>query len=205
MCIRDRADSDHAAGKPFFLQLMTTSNHRPYTYPDGRIDIASGEGREGAVKYTDYAIGQFLAQARSKPWFDDTLFVFVADHTAGSAGREDLPVANYQIPLFIYSPRYVKPAQYTDVASQIDVAPTLLGLLNLDYVSTFFGRNLLRADHAPGRALLGNYQHLGLFDGQNLSLIHIWSLEHQVDDQAVAALTLLAVVTLDVHVDAFQR
>lgn len=85
------ADSDHAAGQPFFLLLMTTSNHRPYTYPDGRIDIKSGAGREGAVKYTDYAIGQFLADARSKPWFDDTLFVFVADHTAGSAGREDLP------------------------------------------------------------------------------------------------------------------
>ena len=165
------ADADSAAGKPFFLQLMTTSNHRPYTYPDGRIDIASGEGREGAVKYTDYAIGQFLAQARSKPWFDNTLFVFVADHTAGSAGQEDLPVANYHIPLFVYSPKHIKPAEYTDVASQIDVAPTLLGLLNLDYVSTFFGRNLLRADHAPGRALLGNYQHLGLFDGQNLAIL----------------------------------
>ncbi|WP_296272308.1 LTA synthase family protein [Pseudomonas sp. UBA6323] len=165
------ADADHAAGKPFLLQLMTTSNHRPYTYPDGRIDIASGEGREGAVKYTDYAIGQFLAEARSKPWFDQTLFVFVADHTAGSAGREDLPVANYHIPLFIYAPKYVKPAEYADVASQIDVAPTLLGLLNLDYVSTFFGRNLLRADHPAGRALLGNYQHLGLFDGKDLAIL----------------------------------
>lgn len=165
------ADSDHAAGKPFFLQLMTTSNHRPYTYPDGRIDIASGQGREGAVKYTDHAIGQFLAEARSKPWFANTLFVFVADHTAGSAGREDLPVANYQIPLFIYAPQYVKSGEYSDVASQIDLAPTLLGLLNLDYVSTFFGRNLLREDHAPGRALLGNYQHLGLFDGRDLAIL----------------------------------
>lgn len=165
------ADADHASGKRFFLQLMTTSNHRPYTYPDGRIDIKSGEGREGAVKYTDYAIGQFLAEARRKPWFDYTLFVFVADHTAGSAGREDLPVANYHIPLFVYSPKHVKPAEYADVASQIDVAPTLMGLLNLDYVSTFFGRNVLREDHAPGRALLGNYQHLGLFDGHDLAIL----------------------------------
>jgi phosphoglycerol transferase MdoB-like AlkP superfamily enzyme len=165
------ADADHASGKRFFLQLMTTSNHRPYTYPDGRIDIKSGDGREGAVKYTDYAIGQFLAEARSKPWFDDTLFVFVADHTAGSAGREDLPVANYHIPLFVYSPKHIKPAEYADVASQIDVAPTLMGLLNLDYVSTFFGRNVLREDHAAGRALLGNYQHLGLFDGHDLAIL----------------------------------
>ena len=106
------ADADHAAGQPFFLHLMTTSNHRPYTYPDGRIDIPSGDGREGAVKYTDHAIGQFLEQARSKPWFADTIFVFVADHTAGSAGREDLPVANYHIPLFIYAPGLIEPREY---------------------------------------------------------------------------------------------
>ncbi|MDP3978278.1 MAG: LTA synthase family protein [Pseudomonas sp.] len=165
------ADADHAAGKPFFLQLMTTSNHRPYTYPDGRIDIPSGDGREGAVKYTDYAIGQLLAQVREKPWFKDTLFVFVADHTAGSAGKEDLPVANYHIPLFIYAPDHIEPGEFTEVVSQIDLAPTLLGMLNIDYVSTFFGRNVLREDRAAGRALVGNYQHLGLFDGNNLAIL----------------------------------
>ncbi|WPC05964.1 LTA synthase family protein [Pseudomonas benzenivorans] len=165
------ADQDHGAGKPFFLQLMTTSNHRPYTYPDGRIDIPSGEGREGAVKYTDYAIGQFLAQARKKPWFDQTLFVFVADHTAGSAGKEDLPVANYHIPLFILAPGLVTPREVATLSSQIDLAPTLLGLLNMDYVSTFFGRNVLADEHRPGRALIGNYQHLGLFDGRDLAIL----------------------------------
>ncbi len=165
------ADTDHHAGKPFFLQLMTTSNHRPYTYPDGRIDIPSGRGRDGAVKYSDYAIGQFLAAARSKPWFANTLFVFVADHTAGSAGKEDLPVANYQIPLFIYAPGQLPAGEFSEVTSQIDLAPTLLGLLNMDYTSTFFGRNVLRPDHAPGRALIGNYQHLGLFDGHDLAIL----------------------------------
>jgi len=165
------ADADHAAGKPFLLQLMTTSNHRPYTYPDGRIDILSGEGREGAVKYTDYAIGQFLAAARAKPWFDDTLFVFVADHCAGSAGMEDLPVANYYIPLFIYAPKWLQPREDDQLASQIDLAPTLLGLLNLDYQSTFFGRDLLKPNAAPPRVLIGNYQHLGLFDGNDLAIL----------------------------------
>jgi phosphoglycerol transferase MdoB-like AlkP superfamily enzyme len=165
------ADADHAAGKPFLLQLMTTSNHRPYTYPDGRIDIASGDGREGAVKYTDHAIGQFLAAARHKPWFANTLFVFVADHCAGSAGAQDLPVANYHIPLFIYAPGLVEPREDNQLASQIDLAPTLLGLLNLDYQSTFFGRNLLQDNPAPRRVLLGNYQHLGLFDGRDLAIL----------------------------------
>jgi len=165
------ADADQAAGKPFFLQLMTTSNHRPYTYPEGRIDIPSGQGRDGAVKYTDHAIGEFLAQAQRKPWFDNTVFVFVADHTAGSAGKEDLPVANYHIPLFIYAPSVIAPREVTAVASQIDLAPTLLGLLNFDYTSSFFGHNVLAANAPEGRALIGNYQHLGLFDGTNLAIL----------------------------------
>ncbi|WP_312245861.1 LTA synthase family protein [Stutzerimonas nitrititolerans] len=166
-----QADANYATGKPFFLQLMTTSNHRPYTYPAGRIDIPSGEGREGSVKYTDYAIGQFLEQARRKAWFEQTVFIFVADHTAGSAGTEDLPVANYHIPLFIYAPTLIEPREFSGLTSQIDLAPTLLGLLNMDYVSTFFGRNVLRADATPGRALIGNYQHLGLFDGKDLAIL----------------------------------
>ena len=165
------ADADHAAHKPFLLQLMTTSNHRPYTYPEGRIDIPSGNGRDGAIKYTDFAIGKFLEEARQKPWFDNTIFVFVADHTAGSAGKEDLPIANYAIPLFIYAPNLIKPAAISQLASQIDLAPTLLGLLNLDYSSTFFGRNLLQDTALPPRVLVGNYQHLGLFDGTHLAIL----------------------------------
>ncbi|MGX1020612.1 phosphoglycerol transferase MdoB-like AlkP superfamily enzyme [Pseudomonas sp. Y3 TE3536] len=165
------ADADHAKQQPFFLQLMTTSNHRPYTYPEGRIDIPSGDGREGAVKYTDHAIAQFLQAAKHKPWFDNTLFIFVADHTAGSAGVEDLPVSNYQIPLWIYAPKLIAPQEDAKLASQIDLAPTVLGLLNLDYTSTFFGRDLLKADALPPRVLIGNYQHLGLFDGKNLAIL----------------------------------
>lgn len=164
------ADDDYAVDKPFFLQVMTTSNHRPYTYPEGHIDIPSGTGRAGAVKYTDFAIGQFLEEARGKPWFNKTIFIFVADHTAGSAGKEDLPVANYHIPLWIYSPSLLQPREIDRLSSQIDLAPTLLGLLNIDYTSTFFGFDLLSPNQHPGRALLANYQHLGLFDGKNLAI-----------------------------------
>lgn len=165
------ANANEGAHQPFFLHLMTTSNHRPYTYPDGRVDIPSGSGRDGAVKYTDWAIGDFLSRARQQSWFDNTIFVFVADHCAGSAGRQDLPVANYHIPLFIYAPKLIHPREFDGLASQIDIAPTLLGLLNINYVSTFFGRNLLIDHPKPGRALIGNYQHLGLFDGRDLAIL----------------------------------
>jgi phosphoglycerol transferase MdoB-like AlkP superfamily enzyme len=81
---------------------MTTSNHRPFTYPDGRIDIPSKTNRDGAVKYTDWAIGDFLERAAKRPWFDDTLFVIVADHCASSAGKSDVPINRYLIPMLIY-------------------------------------------------------------------------------------------------------
>lgn len=78
---------------------MTVSNHRPYTYPEGRINIPSHTGREGAVKYTDYAIGKFIREAKQKPWFSNTLFIIVADHCASSAGKVQLPVDKYHIPM----------------------------------------------------------------------------------------------------------
>ncbi|HTO56407.1 MAG TPA: LTA synthase family protein, partial [Pseudomonadales bacterium] len=164
------ADRANSAGKPFFFHLMTTSNHRPYTYPDGRIDIPSGSGRDGAVKYTDYAIAAFLRDARSHPWFDDTLFVIVADHCAGSAGKEDLPLDKYHIPLWIYGPKLVAPREVDALMSQIDIAPTILALLNVDYRSMAFGVDALSPQH-PNRALIGNYQYLGYYDGRDLTIL----------------------------------
>ncbi|MBC7163203.1 MAG: LTA synthase family protein [Immundisolibacter sp.] len=165
------ADGDFARGQPFFQLVMTTSNHRPYSYPDGRIDIPSKTGRAGAVKYTDWAIGDLLEKARQKPWFNDTLFVIVADHCAGSDGRTALPLDRYRIPLFVYSPAHVQPQRIERLVGQIDVAPTLLGLLHWNYDSRFFGKDILRMTDADERALLSNYQHLGLLDHQRLVVL----------------------------------
>ncbi|MGK2945787.1 MAG: LTA synthase family protein [Desulfuromonadales bacterium] len=165
------AGKTHAEGKPFSLHLMTTSNHRPYTYPEGQIDIPSGTSRAGAVKYTDHAIGEFLANAAQQPWFNDTLFVIVADHQAGSSGKHALPIERYHIPLWIYAPQLITPDQIDHVSSQIDLAPTLLSLLNMSYRSNFFGKNILAMAPAQERALIGNYQNLGLFDGNSMAIL----------------------------------
>ncbi len=165
------ADKSWAAGRPFLQQIMTTSNHRPYTYPNGRIDTPSGTGRGGAVKYTDWAIGDFLSKARKKPWFKDTLFVIVADHCASSAGKVDLPLKKYHIPLFIYAPEHLEPARVEKLSSQIDLAPTLLALLNMDYDSMFFGRNIFTTPVSKERALIGNYQKLGLYQPGRMSIL----------------------------------
>ncbi|MDP2870167.1 LTA synthase family protein [Methyloversatilis sp.] len=160
-----------AAGKPFFAQIMTTSNHRPYTYPDGRIDIASPGGRRGGVKYTDWAIGEFIREAKKQPWFADTLFVFVADHCASVAGRTRLPVAKYRIPLIFYAPDILQPGEYPQRVSQIDLAPTLIEVMGKNGDDHFFGRSFFEADAPLDRAFISNYQDLGYLRGNLLTVL----------------------------------
>jgi phosphoglycerol transferase MdoB-like AlkP superfamily enzyme len=191
------ADADFTKQKPFFFQIMTTSNHRPYTYPEGKIDIPSGKGREGAVKYTDFAIMQFIQQAKSKPWFDDTVFVMVADHCAGSARKTELPVDKYHIPLFIYAPKHVTAAKNDTLSSQIDVAPTILGLLNISYESQFYGRDITQLPKNEGRALISNYQKLGLFKDNKLVYLSPQQKVDVVDDPLRQHISLSSDVVQD--------
>ena len=156
-------DARTASGKKVFAHIMTTSNHRPFTYPANRIDIPSGLSREGAAKYADWAVGQFIREAKTHKWFDDTLFIFVADHTSHGRGRMDLPPENYHIPMIIYAPKWIKPAQIDYVASQIDVAPTVLSLLNVSYDSMFFGHDILTEGRkSPQTGFHGELSHRGL-------------------------------------------
>ena len=164
-------DKDTAAGKPFFAHIMTTSNHRPFTYPDGRIDIPSPAKREGGVKYADYAIGRFIDMAKKKPWFDNTIFLIVADHCASSAGKTKIPVFRYHIPAIIYAPKLVAPKQVDTLASQIDLVPTLLAMLGLEGDDHFVGRDILRTPPEEGRALVSTYQNLGYMKGNVMTVL----------------------------------
>jgi phosphoglycerol transferase MdoB-like AlkP superfamily enzyme len=164
-------DANHAAGKPFFAHIMTTSNHRPYTYPEGRIDIPSKTGRDGAVKYADWALGDFLKRAADKPWFDDTVFVIVADHQASAAGKTDLPLARYRIPLLIYAPKLFPPIRSEHLIAQMDIAPTLLGLLNWSYTSKFIGHDVNRLPPGKEHALISTYQAVGYLENDTLVIL----------------------------------
>ncbi len=164
-------DTRAAAGTKVFAHVMTTTNHRPFTYPAGRIDIASGSGRDGAVKYTDWAIGDFIRKAQTRPWFANTVFVFVADHTSNGRGRINLPPENYRIPLIVYAPGIVAPARVDTLASQIDVAPTVLALLDVSYTSRFFGQDILTDGRKHERAFMSNYLTVGYMqDGRIVEL-----------------------------------
>ena len=163
-------DQIHAEGKPFFLHVMTTSNHRPYTFPEGRVKQANGT-RQGAVAYTDWSIGDFIRRAREKSYFDDTVFVITADHCASSAGKTSVPVNRYHVPLWIYAPKHITPQRVDRLMGQVDIAPTLLGLLNFSYRSRFFGYDLFQLEPGRERAFPATYEKLGYLHNDVLTVL----------------------------------
>ncbi len=166
------ADKNYKDGKLFFSHLMTVSNHRPYTYPEGRIDIEPRHHlTEGAVKYTDWAINDFILRAKQKPWFDSTLFVIVADHCSKSAGKTDLPINRYHIPCFIYNPVLINPKIENRLVSQIDLAPMILGMLNTNYTSRFLGKDIYQTDSSSDRVFISTYEDLGYLKKDSLVIL----------------------------------
>jgi phosphoglycerol transferase MdoB-like AlkP superfamily enzyme len=204
-------DKSHQAGKRFLAQIMTTSNHRPYTYPGGRIDIPSPGGRDGAVKYTDYAIGHFIDEARKRSWFKDTVFIIVADHCASAAGKTKLPVNGYHIPLIFYAPDMLPPGQNKRLASQIDIPPTILDVLGLIGDDHFYGESLFeQAQNGTERAFISNYQELGYLKNDHLIVlgpkkrVDYFSIDANGDATAGAADEKLRDEAIAYYQSAFQ-
>lgn len=164
------ADEQTSKKRPFFAFVMTTSNHKPYTYEEGKIDIPSGSGRNGAVKYADYAIGDFLAKARKKPWFKHTVFVFMADHCANSAGKNAIDIKNHHIPAFIYNLGTQSNQNVEKEVSQIDIFPTLFSALNWNYTSQFYGKDVFDPMY-QSRSFVGTYISLGMKKGQDVAIL----------------------------------
>jgi phosphoglycerol transferase MdoB-like AlkP superfamily enzyme len=151
-------------GQPFLATVLSVSNHKPYTYPPGRIPEDPGlRRRNHAVKYTDWALGRFFAAAKKEQFWTNTVFVVVADHGARVYGSQSIPMHSYEIPFLVLGPAVVKePKRLSQLGSQLDVAPTLLGLLGRPYESMFYGRNLLNDPVPPGRVLLNHNRDIGI-------------------------------------------
>jgi len=143
--------------QPFFALVLSTTNHSPYEFPDGRIELHDAEKatRDNTVKYADYAIGELFRRAKQERYYADTLFLVVADHDERTYGPDLIPVDKFHIPGLLVGPGVAPGTTYERVASQIDLAPTALALLGLETVHPMIGRDLLAlpAD-VPGRAVL---------------------------------------------------
>lgn len=140
-----RIQSLSAASEPFFMLVFSSTNHTPFEFPDGRIELVDVEKQtvNNAVKYADYAMGQFIDRAQTSDYWANTLFLVVADHDTRVYGDELVPISKFHIPGVILGAD-VTARQIDSVASQIDLAPTLLSLMGVDSEHPFPGRDLTR-------------------------------------------------------------
>jgi phosphoglycerol transferase MdoB-like AlkP superfamily enzyme len=138
--------------RSFCATILTVSLHSPWEYPPGRIKPLPPEtpvppGFEleelNNFLYADYAIGKFIREAQNAPYFDKTLFVFVGDHGVHLRGRDLIPVDDYRVPALFLAPACLEPQRVRRVISQIDIPPTIMGILGGEYRNPFFGNDSL--------------------------------------------------------------
>lgn len=160
--------------KPFFSLVFSVSNHSPYEYPDGRIELYDEDKNtvNNAVKYADYSLGMFFDLAKQSSYWDDTVFLVVADHNSRVYGAELVPVERFHIPGLIVGGG-ISPANYSPVASQIDLAPTLLSMIGVSASHPMIGRDLNRPEMAdlPGRAIMQYYSSQAYMEGNDVVIL----------------------------------
>lgn len=185
----------HTSGKPFFTLAFSSSNHAPFEFPDGRIDLYEQPKAtdNNAVKYADYAIGQFFEKAKKSPYWKDTLFLIVADHDIRVRGNTLVPIEHFHIPGLILGAD-IKPQIVKSIASQIDLPVTVLSLMGINGQHPMTGRDISKesADYL-GRAMMQyNYNFAWMqqtADGNNVVVLREGKLPaHGVYDAKVKQL-----------------
>jgi phosphoglycerol transferase MdoB-like AlkP superfamily enzyme len=163
-----------AAGKgPFFSFVLSTSNHKPFTFPPGIPGVPeSGGGRLAGVRYADYAIGKFFEMAKTRPWFSNTIVVVIADHDSRVYGRAYVPVDRFRIPVLVYAPGKIAPQKVEKYFSSLDLGPTILGLLGLPYEAPFYGVDALKASTPSVRPVTFSHNHnIAIYAEGNLTVL----------------------------------
>ncbi len=168
-----RQKQAHADGKRWFSATITVSNHKPFAVPPGRVTWPGDKSRRrGAVLYADWAIGHYLTRARQEGLLDHTVVLIVGDHGARVYGAEEIPVSSYRIPAVFLTPD----AGYRDtvidrLASQVDLAPTLLSLAGVSFDAPFFGEDLVGLPADGGRAFVNHNRSIGMLTDRSLTVL----------------------------------
>lgn len=145
--------------QPFLSLIFTSSNHSPFEFPDGQIELhEQPKGTvNNAVKYADHALGRFIAQAKTADYWRNTVFLVIADHNSRVYGDSDFPVERFRIPALILGGPVEAAQRVTTLGSQLDILPTLMGLMGIETQIPWIGRDLLDptlSSRLPGRAIM---------------------------------------------------
>lgn len=143
--------------KPFFSLMFSSSNHDPFEFPDGRIELYEQPKAtvHNAIKYADFAIGKFFELAKKEDYFKNTVFIIVADHNTRTYGKNLVPINKFHIPALVISPDIKEGFTLDRLSSQIDLPPTLLNMIGMNVENPMPGRNLLAMpDSIDGRSIM---------------------------------------------------
>lgn len=170
----ERIEELHARDQPFLLFAFSSSNHSPFEFPDGRIELYDAEKQtvNNAVKYADFAVGQFFDKARKSDYWKDTLFLVVADHDIRVYGDSLVPIERFHIPGLILGAD-LEPKRIKSVASQIDLGPTLLSLMGINSSHPMIGRDMSEPEQqaGEGRALMQFENYFALMQGEQVTVL----------------------------------
>lgn len=163
-----------AGDQPFFSLVFTSSNHEPFDIPDNRVPLEEGEdgARETAIRYADYAVGQFFDIARQSSYWDNTVFLVIADHNSRVYGDQLVPINRFHIPGLILGGS-INPRTISGITSQIDMLPTLLSLIGIDAAHPGIGRDLTSTEY---------------FDGAGRAMMQFNALQAYMENDAVVIL-----------------
>ena len=138
----ERISALHEKHKPFVAVLMTGSDHGPYYIPH-YFKPHSKNVKDQATEYADYSLRKFIAMSKSQPWFDNTVFVFIADHGAPVTAAYEMSLDYNHVPLLFFAPSIItQPRTIGNMAGQIDVFPSIMGILGLPYENSTLGIDL---------------------------------------------------------------
>ena len=162
----------HQQKKPFFSLVFSSSNHEPFEFPDGRIELYEQPKNtvNNAVKYADYALGDFIKKAKASAYWENTVFLIVADHDNRVYGNNLVPVEKFQIPGLILGAD-IQPKKIKSLASQIDLAPTLFSLIGVSGEHPMLGRDFTRYPNQPGRAIMQFEDYFALLEENKLTIL----------------------------------
>ncbi len=134
---------EQKSDQPFFATILTASNHEPYTIPDYyKKEFTKMSDR--SVSYADWAIGKFINDVKNKPWFENTIFIFSADHGLNvGENKYEMALSYNHIPILFYAPKILGAKQLNNYMGQIDIFPTLMGLMNTSFINNTLGTDVL--------------------------------------------------------------
>ncbi|RII82871.1 LTA synthase family protein [Neopusillimonas maritima] len=156
--------------QPSLTLAFTVSNHSPWEYPAGRIDVQGDPATvENTVRYSDWALGAFFERAKESTYWDNTLFLIVADHDARVGGEQLIPLKHFHIPALILGCD-VQPCNDARIISQIDLAPTLLSLAGISSEHPMIGHDLTKPT-GGGRAMMQFSDNYGYLKGDQLLVL----------------------------------